>query len=100
MDTCTIVWDALTPAKLSAKAKKAIKKADEDNELLICDISIWEISMLVQRKRIEVEEMPHEDTKEQEKIMIKQHNPLYNSKDAPTISDEYYEAQDIFGENS
>ncbi len=58
MDTCAIVWDALTPAKLSAKAKKAIKKADEDNELLICDISIWEISMLVQRRRIEVEETP------------------------------------------
>ena len=58
MDTCAIVWDALNPAKLSAKAKKAIKKADEDNELLICDISIWEISMLIQRKRIEVEETP------------------------------------------
>jgi len=51
-------------------------------------------------KRIEIEEMPHEDTKEQEKIMIKQYDPLYNSRDAPTISDEYYEAQDIFGENS
>jgi len=58
MDTCAIVWDALEPGKLSAKAKKAIKKADDNNELLICDISIWEISMLVKRKRIEVDETP------------------------------------------
>lgn len=58
VDTCAIIWDALEPRKLSAKAKKAIKKADEQNELLLCDISIWEISMLVKRKRIEVDETP------------------------------------------
>ena len=58
MDTCAIVWDALEPSKLSVKAKKAIKKADDNNELFMCDISIWEISMLVKRQRIEVEETP------------------------------------------
>ena len=58
MDTCAIIWDALEPTKLSAKAKNAIKKADDSNELLMCDISIWEISMLVKRKRIEVDETP------------------------------------------
>lgn len=58
MDTCAIVWDSLQPSKLSIKAKKAIKNADDNNELLMCDISIWEIAMLVKRKRIEVEETP------------------------------------------
>ncbi len=58
VDTCAIVWDALEPAKLSAKARQAIDKADEKNELLMCDISIWEISMLVQRERIKVDETP------------------------------------------
>ena len=58
MDTCAIIWDALEPRKLSANAKKAIKKADEKKELLLCDISIWEISMLVKRKRIKVDETP------------------------------------------
>ena len=38
------------------KKNQAIKKADEKDELLLCDISIWEISMLVKRKRIDVEE--------------------------------------------
>lgn len=58
MDTCAIVWDALQPTKLSVNAKKAIEKADESHELLMSDISIWEISMLMQRKRVEVEETP------------------------------------------
>ncbi len=55
MDTCAIIWDALQPKQLSAKAKKAIKKADENNALLICDISIWEISMLIKKKRIQTD---------------------------------------------
>lgn len=58
MDTCAVVWDALEPRKISAKASKAIEKADKASELLICDISIWEISMLIQRKRIKVDETP------------------------------------------
>ena len=58
MDTCAIIWDALEPTKLSTKAKNAVKKADNGNELLMCDISIWEISMLVKRKCIEVDETP------------------------------------------
>jgi len=56
MDTCAVVWDALDSKKLTTRAKKAIQKADENSELLICDISIWEISMLVQRGRIEIDE--------------------------------------------
>ena len=58
MDTCAIVWDALDPAKLTNKAKKAINKADDDGALFICDISLWEIAMLIKRKRIEIDETP------------------------------------------
>lgn len=54
LDTCAIIWDALDQAKLTDKAKVAIAKADEHNALIISDISIWEISMLIKRSRIEV----------------------------------------------
>ena len=54
LDTCAIVWDALEVSKLTPKAKKAIKR-DEDN-LLICDISILEISMLIKNKRVIVDD--------------------------------------------
>ena len=53
LDTCAIIWDALGTSKLSPLATKAIK--DAKNELIICDISFWEISMLIKRKRLEVE---------------------------------------------
>lgn len=54
LDTCAIIWDALDPTKLTDKAKAAIEKADDHNALIISDISIWEISMLIKRSRIEV----------------------------------------------
>ena len=54
LDTCTIIWDALDPDKLTDKAKTAITRADEHNALIISDISIWEISMLIRRSRIDL----------------------------------------------
>jgi PIN domain nuclease of toxin-antitoxin system len=39
---------------LTDKARSAITKADEHNALIISDISIWEISMLIKRSRVEV----------------------------------------------
>lgn len=58
MDTCAIIWDALTPKQLSSKALKAINKADEYNALIIADISLWEISMLIKRGRIQIDSTP------------------------------------------
>ena len=55
MDTCAIIWDALEPEKLSKIALNSINKADESNALIISDISIWEISMLIKKKRLEVD---------------------------------------------
>ena len=53
LDTCAIVWDALDATKLTPKARKAIDR--HESELLICDISIWEIAILISRKRLEVD---------------------------------------------
>jgi len=54
LDTCAIIWDALEKSKLTEKANTAIAKADENNALIISDISIREISMLIKRSRIKV----------------------------------------------
>lgn len=54
MDTCAIIWDALEPEKLTTKAKHAIDQADEHQALIISDISIWEVSMLIKKGRIEI----------------------------------------------
>ena len=56
LDTCVIIWDALKADRLTTKARYTMRDAEADNELMISDISIWEIAMLVARKRLEIEE--------------------------------------------
>lgn len=53
LDTCALIFDALTPEKLTSNAKKAIIHADKNNQLFCCDISLWEIAMLIQKKRLD-----------------------------------------------
>ncbi len=56
LDTCTLIWDAIEPNKLTPKAKKAIEYSE--NELMFCDISIWEISMLIKKNRLTIDDSP------------------------------------------
>lgn len=54
LDTCVLIWDALEPGKLSSKAKSVLKRSA--SELMICDISIWEVSMLIKKNRVIIDE--------------------------------------------
>lgn len=54
LDTCAIIWDALDQQQLSPAALKAINHADTHHELIIADISLWEIAMLIKKGRLEV----------------------------------------------
>ncbi|MFC1775848.1 type II toxin-antitoxin system VapC family toxin [Pseudomonadota bacterium] len=54
LDTCAIIWDALDSSKLSPKAINAIEL--NTRELIISDISIWEISMLIKKRRLVVDD--------------------------------------------
>ena len=53
LDTHAIVFDALVPRRLSARARKAIEAAAENRELACCDISLWEMAMLIAHGRLE-----------------------------------------------
>lgn len=53
LDTHALIYDALTPARLSARARKAIALAYPGREIACCDISLWEIAMLIARKRLD-----------------------------------------------
>lgn len=53
LDTCALIWDALDRSKLTPAAINAIELNEQ--ELQICDISIWEISMLIKKKRLLVD---------------------------------------------
>ncbi|NNJ83932.1 MAG: PIN domain-containing protein [Gammaproteobacteria bacterium] len=56
LDTCAIIWDALKIDRLTPKARRAIENTE--GELMICDISIWEISILIKKGRLIVDETP------------------------------------------
>jgi PIN domain nuclease of toxin-antitoxin system len=53
LDTCILIFDALFPEKLSVLAKKAIDQGEKKDQLFCSDISLWEIAMLIQKKRLE-----------------------------------------------
>ena len=53
LDTHALIYDALIPARLSARARKAIDLAFTERSLACSDISLWEIAMLIARKRLD-----------------------------------------------
>jgi PIN domain nuclease of toxin-antitoxin system len=40
LDTCAVIYDALTPDRLTSVAREAIEHADAAGELACCDISL------------------------------------------------------------
>ena len=54
-DTHIIIWNALSPEKLSKKARLVFDQADESNGIIFCDISLWEISMLMEKNRLVID---------------------------------------------
>ncbi len=54
VDTHVIIWDALAPEKLSANARQAIQHANEEDGIAFCEISLWEIAMLMAKRKIQV----------------------------------------------
>ena len=52
LDTHALVFDALSPSRLSRPARKAIEHGFERRELACSDISLWEIAMLIARGRL------------------------------------------------
>ncbi len=52
LDTHALVWFLTKPTSLSTKALAKIEKELQSSQLFISSISIWEISQLVNKKRI------------------------------------------------
>lgn len=55
VDTHVIIWEALDPQRLSNKAQRAFDKANNSDGIIFCDISLWEISMLISKNRLEID---------------------------------------------
>ena len=55
VDTHVIIWDALKPELLSPRAKNAISEANRLDGIIFCEISLWEIAMLMKKSRLSVD---------------------------------------------
>ena len=55
MDTCAIIWQALRPNALTKNAAKAIKEANENDGMIMSEISLWEIAMLIKKNRLSID---------------------------------------------
>jgi PIN domain nuclease of toxin-antitoxin system len=53
VDTHILIWDALEQHKLSKPALRALNDAEKTQSLGLCDISLWEIALLLNRKRLQ-----------------------------------------------
>jgi PIN domain nuclease of toxin-antitoxin system len=52
LDTATWIWVASDPARLSVRARRAIDGAEV---VLVSAISVWEVAMLVAKRRIQLD---------------------------------------------
>ena len=52
LDTCAIIFAALTPEKMAKKAAKEIARGIESKMLACSDISLWEMAMLISKGRL------------------------------------------------
>jgi len=48
-----LIFDALTPERLSVAARAALESGEADGALACADISLWEIAMLVGKGRLD-----------------------------------------------
>ena len=55
LDTHVLIWDALAPKQLSDPARRAIAQGNLQDGIIIADISLWEIAMLIQKNRLQVD---------------------------------------------
>lgn len=56
LDTHILLWSLLNPEELPEDIKRQISQAQENQQLLVSSISIWEIAMLAVKKRINIYE--------------------------------------------
>ena len=55
VDTHVVIWDALRSRRLSSRARNAIEEANAGDGIVLCDISIWEIAMMMEAGRLKVD---------------------------------------------
>lgn len=54
-DTHIIIWRALNPEQISNRAGQCLDEAEESGGVIMCDITFWEIAMLMEKERLKID---------------------------------------------
>jgi len=68
LDTQAVAWLVAVPENLSPAARRAITAARKEQGIAIADKTLWELAMMVTRKRIETTMKLHDFLREVERV--------------------------------
>lgn len=54
-DTHIIIWRALNTDRISKRAGQFLDEAEQSDGVVICDITLWEIAMLMDKERLKID---------------------------------------------
>ena len=74
LDTHIWIWNHLAPEKISAEVNRVL--AASENELWLSPVSVWELIVLVEKKRLELERDLHDWVQQSKKELMLQEAPL------------------------
>lgn len=74
LDTHIWIWSHLAPEKISSEVNGIL--AASENELWLSPVSVWELIMLVEKKRLELEKDLHDWVQQSRRELMLQEAPL------------------------
>jgi PIN domain nuclease of toxin-antitoxin system len=74
LDTHIWIWNHLAPEKISSEVNGIL--ADSDNELWLSPVSVWELIVLVEKKRLELDRDLKDWVQQSKKELMLQEAPL------------------------
>jgi PIN domain nuclease of toxin-antitoxin system len=74
LDTHIWIWNHLAPQKISSQVNAML--AATENDLWLSPVSVWELIVLVEKKRLELEKDLHEWVQQSKRELMLQEAPL------------------------
>jgi PIN domain nuclease of toxin-antitoxin system len=74
LDTHIWIWNHLAPEKISSEVNGIL--AASENELWLSPVSVWELIVLVEKKRLELEKDLHDWVQQSKRELMLQEAPL------------------------
>ncbi len=85
LDTCAFIWLGSDPEKLGARAREALDEASA--EILLSDVTIWEISLKWQAGKLELPAPP--------RTWIEDQRSAWDLARAPLVLEHFYRSTEL-----